>query len=75
MSKAQDKSHEITFTPAQLDYLETTFPSVVLGPNATEAQMRYHFGQQSVIERVRSKTRGLQARNPRASSSDIPPPR
>jgi len=64
---------EVFFSPAQLQYLETLFPAVVLGPTASDASMRFFFGQQSVVKAVRERTRGLNAKT--ASVGDIPMPR
>ena len=44
---------KVYFHPEQVKYLEKLFPSVVLLPSASEAEMRYHFGQQSVVQKVR----------------------
>ena len=75
MSKPQNLTDDVFFSVAQLQYLETLFPQVVYGPTAQEAAMRHFFGQQSVIEAVRSRTRGLNARTIPVGVGDIPQPR
>ena len=70
MSNKAIRTDDVFFTVAQLHYLETIFPHVVLGPNASESAMRHYFGQQAVIEAIRNRTRGLNARN--ISAGDIP---
>lgn len=59
---------DVTFTQQQLAYLESMFPSIVMGPQTPEANMHHYFGQQSVLRAVRIKTRGQ-------SIQDIPAPR
>lgn len=56
MTKPTRQHSEVRFSPSQLKYLTDLFPQVVLGPHATEADMRYYFGQQSVVNTVRMKT-------------------
>ena len=56
MSKESD---QVTFTPGQYAYLQSLYPTIVQGPNVTEAQLRYYHGQQSVLFSVKEKTRGL----------------
>lgn len=75
MSKPQNRSEDVFFTVAQLQYLETLFPQVVYGPTAPEAAMRHFFGQQAVIEAVRNRTRGLNARTIPVGAGEIPSPR
>lgn len=75
MSKSQPRTDDVFFTVAQLNYLETLFPHVVLGATASESAMRHYFGQQAVIEAVRSRTRGLNARTVRVGADSIPTPR
>ena len=75
MSKPQNRSEDVFFTVAQLQYIETLFPQVVYGPTAPEAAMRHFFGQQAVIEAVRNRTRGLNARTIPVGAGEIPSPR
>lgn len=63
MSERRFKHSEVSFTPMQLQYLETMFPQVVFGAAVPEAQMRHYFGGQAVLQAVREKTRGLNAGN------------
>ena len=57
MSKPNNRTDDVFFSVAQLQYLETLFPQVVYGPTAPESAMRHFFGQQAVIEaaQVRAK--------------------
>lgn len=75
MSKPNNRTDDVFFSVAQLQYLETLFPQVVYGPTAPEAAMRHFFGQQAVIEAVRNRTRGLNARTVNVGAGEIPPPR
>ena len=75
MSKPNNRTDDVFFSVAQLQYLETLFPQVVYGPTAPEAAMRHFFGQQAVIEAVRNRTRGLNARIIHVGAGEIPPPR
>ena len=75
MSKPQNRTDDVFFYVAQLQYLETLFPQVVYGPTAQEAAMRHFFGQQAVIEAVRNRTRGLNARTIPVGAGEIPSPR
>ena len=75
MSKPQNRTDDVFFSVAQLQYLETIFPQVVYGPTAPEAAMRHFFGQQAVIEAVRTRTRGLNARTIPVGAGEIPSPR
>ncbi len=75
MSKPHNRTEDVFFTVAQLQYLETLFPQVVYGPTAPEAAMRHFFGQQAVIEAVRNRTRGLNARTIPVGAGEIPSPR
>lgn len=74
MSSKTNQPDEVFFTPAQMRYLEDNFPHVVLPPTATEATMRYYFGQQSVLESVRRKLRGVSTRTIQVGINDIPAP-
>ena len=48
----------ITFTRQQLDYLEAVFPEIAVGSDAmSDAKIRYHLGQRSVIAHVRGRVR------------------
>lgn len=69
-----NKEH-VRFTKAQLDLLEQAFPAVVLGPQTTEAQMRFYFGQRSVLALVRELAEGTSKKIPNETSPDIPTPR
>lgn len=62
------------FSPSQLQYLESMYPPVVLGPSATESEMRYYFGQQAVLDTIRRRTRGLNPQRVYAHPNDIPEP-
>ena len=75
MSKPQNRTDDVFFSVAQLQYLETIFPQVVYGPTSPEAAMRHFFGQQAVIEAVRNRTRGLNARTLPVGAGEIPSPR
>ncbi len=75
MSKPQNRTDDVFFSAAQLQYLETLFPQVVYGPTAPEAAMRHFFGQQAVIDAVRNRTRGLNARTIPVGAGEIPSPR
>ena len=75
MSKPQNRTDDVFFSVAQLQYLETLFPQVVYGPTAQEAALRHFFGQQAVIEAVRNRTRGLNARTIPVGAGEIPSPR
>lgn len=75
MSKPNNRTDDVFFSVAQLQYLETLFPQVVYGPTSTEVAMRHFFGQQSVIEAVRNRTRGLNARTIPVGAGEIPSPR
>lgn len=75
MSKPNNRTDDVFFSVAQLQYLETLFPQVVYGPTAPEAAMRHFFGQQAVIEAVRNRTRGLSARTIPIGAGGIPSPR
>ena len=75
MSKPQNRTDDVFFYVAQLQYLETLFPQVVYGPTAPEAAMRHFFGEQAVIEAVRNRTRGLNARTIPVGAGEIPSPR
>jgi len=55
----KDPSNTVTFTPLQLQYLESVFPAMVFPSTATENSVHQYFGTQSVLETVRSKTSGL----------------
>ena len=44
MSKPHNRTEDVFFSVAQLQYLETLFPQVVYGPSAPEAAMRHFFG-------------------------------
>lgn len=75
MSKPNNRTDDVFFSVAQLQYLESLFPQVVYGPTAQEAAMRHFFGQQAVIEAVRNRTRGLNARTIPVGAGEIPSPR
>ena len=48
---------KVKFHPEQLKELEKIFSRAVLGPNSTEGEMHHYFGQQSIIEFIRGRTR------------------
>lgn len=68
------KQADVFFSVAQLQYLETLFPQVVLGPSATEEAMRHYFGQQAVLLAVRTRTRGLNGTSKARDTESIPSP-
>lgn len=70
-TKAERFKH-VAFTSDQLAYLEHLFPFSVLGPSASEAQIRHYNGQQDVVLRVRERTRGFKPVTPNRDS--IPSP-
>lgn len=74
MANQRNTAPDVFFSAAQLKYLETLFPYVVLGANVTEQAMRHYFGQQAVLHAVRERTRGLNANNTRSPTGDIPSP-
>lgn len=48
----------IAFTPQQLDALENLFPEIAVGSDAlSDAKVRHHLGQRSVIAFVRDRVR------------------
>lgn len=47
--------HKITFTPKQLEALETVFPELSGSEAMTEAQIRHRLGQRSVIAFIRDR--------------------
>lgn len=59
----QTHKADVTFTFAQLQYLERLFPQVVYGASVPVEVMRHYFGNQAVVQAVREKTRGLSAGN------------
>lgn len=71
---SQNDTDNITFTSGQLAWLEGIFPQVAHGPLVTEPQLRHYHGQQSVVLKVRERTRGV---NPKLTTNprDIPRPR
>jgi len=72
LGKAMTKHTDtVFFSLAQLQYLESLFPALVLGPSTPEAALRHHFGTQDVLSAIRRKTRGL---NGRTETADIPSP-
>lgn len=52
-----ERKIEVMFHPEQLKWLEEVFQPVVMGPDKSESEMRYYFGQQSVIHLIRSKVK------------------
>jgi len=51
------KEGKVYFHPEQLKYLEEVFGRVVFPPSATQAEMNHYFGQQSVLQHIRLRTR------------------
>lgn len=49
----------VVFTQLQLEFLQKVFPTIVYGANSSEEAMRHYFGQQSVIELIKSRTQGM----------------
>lgn len=74
MAQSKGQFDHVVFSQDQLAYLESVFPSLILGPNSSEGHMRYFFGQMSVIDVIRSKTRGNTARLAQPHPSNIPAP-
>jgi hypothetical protein len=62
MAQPKPDFSTVSFTVAQLQYLEHVFPDRVFYPNSSETEMRHYFGTRAVVEAVRSKTRGLNGR-------------
>ncbi len=58
----QKAYNDAIFSKEQLEYLLKLFPPIAHGPDATEAQLRHYNGQQSVIQAVQRKTRGVDTR-------------
>jgi len=58
MSSPHRPRNDVQFSTEQLKYLQSIFPIVVLGCNASEAEMRYYFGTQAVLAEVERRTRG-----------------
>ena len=54
---SSERKLEVMFHPEQLRWLESVFKPVVMGPEKSESEMRYYFGQQSVIEVIRGRVR------------------
>ena len=48
---------KVKFHPEQLKELEKIFSRTVLGPNSTVGEMHHYFGQQSILEFIRGRTR------------------
>ena len=48
---------KIQFHPEQLKYLEKMFSRVVMLPSSTPEEIHHYFGQQSIIEFIRARTR------------------
>lgn len=69
------KDPEVFFSPAQLEYLNNMFRPVVMPPEATEAAMRYYFGQQSVLFAIKHRVRGASPAIVQENPCDIPAPR
>jgi hypothetical protein len=51
----QQDDNKTMFTERQLQWLEQQFPALVLSPETPEAKLRQYFGQQSVVQAVRSR--------------------
>lgn len=47
---------DVTFTQQQLALLDTMFPEIFANADTTDAQLRHHAGQRSVIHFIRSRT-------------------
>ena len=67
-------NEQVTFTNQQLEYLQKLFPDLVLPPSASEATLRYYFGQRSVLQAIKEKTRGICPYNPKTDRNGIPTP-
>lgn len=57
VSQEQHKREKVVFYPEQIRYLEKLFPVTVQTPTATEAQMRFYNGQQSVLQAIKERMR------------------
>lgn len=56
-SAAQNEKYDVAFHPEQLKYLERMFERAVLPPSSTTAEVHHYFGQQSVLQCIRNRTR------------------
>ena len=74
MTQNKRPNDDVFFSVAQLQFLESLYPQIVLNSNCTEAAMRHYFGQQDVISSIRRRTRGLNAITPKRNPDDIPSP-
>lgn len=58
LSTERARPDQITFTPQQLAALETVFPEIAAGSDAlTDAKVRHHLGQRSVVAFIRDRVR------------------
>lgn len=55
---------EVSFSAAQLQLVEKMFPHVSYNYDASEAKLRHHHGQQSVVDFIRRRTRGVDPNRP-----------
>lgn len=62
MAQPKPDFSAVSFTVAQLQYLEHLFPERLFYPNSSENEMRHYFGTRAVVDAVRSRTRGLNGR-------------
>lgn len=74
MTAQAKRDNDVFFSVAQLQYLETLYPHVVMNATSSEQAMRHYFGQQAVVESVRRRTRGLNAQTIQNRTGDIPSP-
>lgn len=74
MTLHKKPTDDVFFSVAQLSYLEALYPPTVLSASNSEAQMRHYFGQQAVLDSIRRRTRGLNAKSHEPSTGRIPSP-
>ena len=53
------KEDTVQFSKEQYMYLEKMFPERVLQPTVPDNEVRHYFGQRSVMEVIRRKTRNI----------------
>ncbi len=56
-NKELGTKEKIHFHPEQVKYLESMYNRVVMPPTATQAEMNHYFGQQSVLEFIKTRVR------------------
>lgn len=53
-----NEPQKVIFTRNQLELLEQMFPERVLGSAHSEAELRFYFGQRSVVQFIRERLNG-----------------